>query len=156
VVLAADGSLLSATDAGRRWLDALGHLRALAVSPRRYSGAFIGMALYLVGDIVSFWAGLRVFGLDLRIAAAILAFATGYALTRRTLPLAGAGITAVLLAYSVLWAGGPLAPAVPGVFAYQLFSLWLPTLAALLPWRVLRSGVLVEGNAPPGSARKAA
>jgi len=136
------------------WLAGLEHLRRMARHPLTYWGAFVGMAVYWFGDILSLWAALRVFGLDLRIAAAILAFATGYAMTRRTLPLAGAGVTQVLLAYAVLWAGGPLAPAVPGVFTYGVFNIWLPTLIALLPWTLGEAAVVRQHAGDRGKGRR--
>jgi hypothetical protein len=95
---------------------------------------FLGMAGYWTADIASLWGGLRVFGLHAGIAQTTLGFATGYVLTRRTLPLAGAGVTEALLAFALRWAALPLAPSLLGVVAYRLANVWLgvgPALAAL-------------------------
>src|SRR5262249_8615445 len=60
------------------------------------------------------------------VAAVVVGYATGYALTRRTLPLAGAGAVEALLPFALVWVGYGLAPAVLAVFAYRVFNLWLP------------------------------
>ncbi|HET9115024.1 MAG TPA: hypothetical protein VFN33_02920, partial [Gaiellaceae bacterium] len=52
--------------------------------------------------------------------------ATGYALTRRTLPLAGAGAVEALLPFALVWVGFGLPAAVLAVFCYRVFNLWLP------------------------------
>lgn len=55
--------------------------------------------------------------------------------TRRTGPLAGAGILALLLPLTVSYGGAPFATAVAGVFVYRILSTWLPAPAcfAVLP-----------------------
>jgi uncharacterized membrane protein YbhN (UPF0104 family) len=60
------------------------------------------------------------------VPAVVVGYATGYALTRRTLPLAGAGAVEALLPFALLWVGYPLAAAILAVFAYRVFNLWLP------------------------------
>lgn len=95
---------------------------------------FAGMAGYWAADIASLWGGLRVFGLHAGVAQTVLGFATGYVLTRRALPLAGAGVTEPLLAFALRWAALPLAPSLLGVLAYRLANVWLgvgPAIAAL-------------------------
>ena len=44
------------------------------------------------------------------VAAVVVGYATGYALTRRTLPLAGAGAVEALLPFALVWVGFGLAP----------------------------------------------
>jgi hypothetical protein len=58
--------------------------------------------------------------------AVVVGYATGYALTRRTLPLAGAGAVEALLPFALVWVGYSLPAAVLAVFAYRVFNLWLP------------------------------
>jgi uncharacterized membrane protein YbhN (UPF0104 family) len=60
------------------------------------------------------------------VEAVVVGYATGYALTRRTLPLAGAGAVEALLPFALLWVGYALPAAVLAVFAYRIFNLWLP------------------------------
>jgi hypothetical protein len=120
---------------GRRWAQVAASLSSVALvwdmarRPAHWAG-FVGMAIYWFGEIASLWAGLRVFGWTASIPAAILGFATGYALTRRTLPLAGAGFTEAFLPFALHWVGIPLAFGLPGSFVYRCFNVWLPTLAS--------------------------
>ena len=96
---------------------------------RRYGWAFGGTALYWAGDLLTFWAALRVFAVQVPLAALVVAYGTGWTLTRRSLPLGGPGIIEVVMAYVLTWFGVAFAPAAAGVVAYRLFNFWL----ALLP-----------------------
>ena len=130
------------------WRGAVGHalegvavVRNLFYAPFKHGSAFIGMGLYWVGEIFSLSAALHAFGSPRpAIAALIIGYATGYALTRRTLPLAGAGVVEALLPFSLVWVGAGLAPAVLAVFVYRIFNLWLPLIPAVVGMRVLRQG----------------
>lgn len=119
-------------------LDALHMLRRLAEQPREHAGAFLGTALYWVGDVACLWACLRAFHESPDLAALIIGYATGYALTRRTLPLGGAGTVEALMAFALAWTGVPLANAVLAVCAYRFFNLWLPVLPAVIGLRFLK------------------
>lgn len=119
-------------------IEGLHVLRGLAARPDRYGAAFLGTALYWIGDIGCLWASLRCFHDSPPIPALIVGYATGYALTRRTLPLAGAGAVEALVAFALAWAGVSLAAAVLAVFFYRLFNLWLPVLPAVLGLRSLK------------------
>jgi uncharacterized membrane protein YbhN (UPF0104 family) len=120
---------------GRRWawlghlLDGVGVLHTLLRDPKGYMGAWLGTALYWAADITALYAGLRTFGLDPSTGKVIIAYATGYAATRRSLPLGGAGITEVLMIYALYWVREPLAPALGAVVAYRAFNF----LAAAIP-----------------------
>lgn len=114
----------------RRTLQGVGVLHVLARNPRRHAGAWAGMAGYWVADIATFYAAARLFGVSLDLPQAILAYATGYAATRRTLPLGGVGATEVLMCLSLFWIGVPFAAAVPVVTAYRLANVVLPLLPA--------------------------
>lgn len=138
------------------WRGALDHalqgvavLRHLALAPLKHGTAFLGMGLYWVGEIFSLAAALHAFHSQRpAVAALIIGFATGYALTRRTLPLAGAGVVEALLPFALVWVGATLAPAVLAVFVYRFFNLWLPLIPAVLGIRALRRRAL-EGTRPP-------
>jgi uncharacterized membrane protein YbhN (UPF0104 family) len=119
-------------------LDALHMLRRLAEQPREHAGAFLGTALYWVGDVACLWACLRAFHETPDLAALIIGYATGYALTRRTLPLGGAGTVEALISFALAWTGVPLANAVLAVCAYRFFNLWLPVLPAVIGLRFLK------------------
>ena len=120
----------------REWannvLDGVGVLRMLIAEPRVWAGAWLGTALYWAADISAFYGGLRTFGLDPSPGKVILAYATGYAATRRSLPLGGAGITEFLMTYALYWVGEPLAPALAAVVAYRSFNFLLAAAPALL------------------------
>jgi hypothetical protein len=119
-------------------IDALLVLRRLSAQPLRHGSAFLGMGLYWAGEISSLSAALSAFGSTRpAIAALVVAYATGYALTRRTLPLAGAGVVEALLPFSLFWAGATLASAVLAVFLYRFFNLWLPLIPAVVGVRAL-------------------
>lgn len=121
-------------------LDVVALLRRLARQPREHGlAAGAGMALYWLADIACLWACLRaVLGHWPPIAALLIGYATGYALTRRTLPFAGAGAVETLLPFALYWVKIPLAPAVLAVLVYRIFNLWLPLLPALAGRKHLR------------------
>ncbi len=119
-------------------LEGLYVLRRLAAQPRQHIGAFLGTALYWLGDIACLWASLRAFHETPDLAALLIGYATGYAVTRRTLPLGGAGSVEALVSFALAWTGVPLATAVLGVCAYRFFNLWLPLVPAAIGLRHLR------------------
>jgi uncharacterized membrane protein YbhN (UPF0104 family) len=118
-------------------LEGMGVIRTLILRPRAYAGAWLGTALYWAADIGAFYGGLRTFGLDPGAGKVILAYATGYAATRRSLPLGGAGLTEVLMTYSLYWVRLPLAPALGAVVAYRLFNFLLAAMPGLIAHRQL-------------------
>jgi uncharacterized membrane protein YbhN (UPF0104 family) len=99
------------------------------------TAAYAAIAAYWAADIASLYAALRAVGVQLDAPSVILAYATGYAATRRTLPLGGAGVTEVLMTYALHWVGAPLAPALAGVVVYRAFNLVAPAVPALLAHR---------------------
>jgi hypothetical protein len=119
-------------------LEGIGVLHTLLREPRRYAGAWIGTSLYWAADIAAFYGGLRAFGLDPGAGKVIIAYATGYAATRRSLPLGGAGITEVLMTYSLYWVREPLAPALAAVVAYRVFNFLLAATPGLIAHRQLQ------------------
>jgi uncharacterized membrane protein YbhN (UPF0104 family) len=123
-----------------RGLNALAILERLAQRPGQALMAAFGMALYWVGDGFCLWACLHGFlGRPLPVAELIVGYATGYALSRRTLPLAGAGVVEALLPFALLWVSLPLAAGMLAVLAYRFFNLWLPLLPAIVGFRHLRA-----------------
>jgi uncharacterized membrane protein YbhN (UPF0104 family) len=109
-------------------LDAIAIVGQIVASPRRHgAAAFSGMAVYWAGEVFVLWVCLAAFtGHTPSVPAVVVGYATGYALTRRTLPLAGAGAVEALLPFALTWVGFGLAPAVLAVFCYRIFNLWLP------------------------------
>jgi hypothetical protein len=117
-------------------LDSIHVLKCLFVQPRHALGP-LGTAVYWFGDIFCLWACLQA---TPSISLLLLGYATGYALTRRTLPLGGAGAVEALLPFALHWCGISLASAVLAVFAYRVFNLWLPIVPAALGLRSLKAG----------------
>jgi uncharacterized membrane protein YbhN (UPF0104 family) len=109
-------------------LEAIGVVGQIVASPRRHgAAAFTGMAVYWAGEVFVLWVCLAAFDrVTPGVAAVVVGYATGYALTRRTLPLAGAGAVEALLPFALVWVGFGLPSAVLAVFAYRFFNLWLP------------------------------
>jgi uncharacterized membrane protein YbhN (UPF0104 family) len=121
-----------------RMLEGVGVLHTLIRNPRQYWGAWLGTGLYWAADIVAFYGGLRTFGLNPGAGKVIIAYATGYAATRRSLPFGGAGVTEVLMTYSLYWVREPLAPALGAVVAYRVFNFLLASTPALIAHHQLK------------------
>jgi uncharacterized membrane protein YbhN (UPF0104 family) len=123
----------------RAWLgdllDGVGVLHELLAHPLKYWGAWVGTALYWAADIAAFYAALRTFGMHLDFGKVIIAYATGYAATRRSLPLGGAGVTEALMSYALYWVRQPLAPALAAVVMYRAFNFLLAAMPALIARR---------------------
>lgn len=108
-------------------------LRSMFVAPPREHGlGVLGIAMYWAGDIACLWGALQFFGNPrLSVPALILGYATGYVLTRRSLPAGGAGVVEIALTFALHWMGFPFVRALLGVVVYRIFNLWLPILPAL-------------------------
>ena len=91
-------------------LDAIYIVGLIVAAPRRHGfKALTGMAFYWAGEVFVLWVCLAAFTRHLpSIPAVVVGYATGYALTRRTLPLAGAGAVEALLPFALHWVGFPL------------------------------------------------
>ena len=120
------------------FLEAAHLIRELFVRPR-WGWAMLGMALFWAADAFAVWAGLAAFGTRMNAVTLLAGYATGMVFTRRTAPLAGAGILALALPTSLWYSGAPLAAAVAGVFAYRILVLWLPLPVALASLPTLRT-----------------
>lgn len=120
-------------------LEGVGVLHTLIREPRRYLGAWLGTTVYWAADIVAFYGALRMFGLEPSVGRVIIAYGTGYAATRRSLPLGGAGVTEALMTYALYWVREPLAPALAAVLAYRLFNFLLVAAPAVIAHRQLEA-----------------
>jgi uncharacterized membrane protein YbhN (UPF0104 family) len=142
-------------------LEGIRVLFRLAREWRAHWLGFVGATVYWGGDVLCLWASLQPFAAAPRVAAIILAHSVGYVLTRRTLPLAGAGIVEVLMPLTLVAAGAPFAGAILGVFAYRIFNLWMPLLPAAAAVPLLRkrygpgfrASAWREGTAAAGGSR---
>jgi len=94
--------------------------------------------MYWFGEILCLWAALMAFNAQVRVPVLIVGFATGYVLTRRSLPAGGAGIAEVALTFALFWLHVPFASALLGVFTYRFFNFWLALVPALAAWGTVR------------------
>jgi hypothetical protein len=120
------------------FLDSIHVIRELFVHPLRWWPAVLGMALFWAADAFAAWAGLAAFGFQMDAAALYVGFATGMLFTRRTGPLAGAGLLALVLPMTISGSGAPFAVAIVGVMAYRVLPLWLSTPVSLAVLPTLR------------------
>ncbi len=100
--------------------------------PLRHIWAWLGITAYWAADMCALWASLRMFGIDLGFGKLVIAYSTGYAATRRSLPLGGAGATEVLMTYALYWVREPLAPALAAVVTYRAFNFLLIAVPSLI------------------------
>jgi uncharacterized membrane protein YbhN (UPF0104 family) len=107
-------------------------LREVAKRPLERHGALVGMAIYWAAEIACLAFALRCFGVALSLPALVVAYATGYAASRRSLPLGGAGITEALLTVALITVQVPAPRALLSVVAYRVVNYLVPTLPSLL------------------------
>ena len=120
-------------------LSAIQLLLKLLRQPLRAGAALAGISLYWLGDIFCLWAALHAFYAHTPpVAPLLVAYATGYALTRRTLPIGGAGVVEALLPFALGAVAIQRAPAVLAVGAYRAINLWLPMIPAIAGIPALR------------------
>jgi uncharacterized membrane protein YbhN (UPF0104 family) len=117
----------------------------------RLPQAWCGIGLYFIADVASLYAAARAVGVRLGVGAVLIAYASGYLFTRRTLPLASAAFVEVLLTLSLFWVGVPLAPALAAVIVYRTLGLPLYVGGGMIARRLLWP--LMRGS--PGSAHSA-
>jgi uncharacterized membrane protein YbhN (UPF0104 family) len=120
-------------------LDSIYVLRCL-VCRRQHLAAPLGTAVYWFGDIVCLWACLQAFTQGTPdVGIILIGYATGYALSRRTLPFGGAGAVELLLPLAMWGTGISLSASVLAVFTYRVFNFWLPLVPAALGLRSLKA-----------------
>jgi uncharacterized membrane protein YbhN (UPF0104 family) len=130
-------------------LDGVASLRTLVRHPFGYRRAWLGTTFYWAFDIFSFYAATRMFGIRLNFGPTVIAYASGYAVTRRSLPLGGAGLTELLMTYSLYWVGASLAPALAAVLVYRLFNFVLVGGPAVIAQRQLERKFDAKLNPAP-------
>jgi hypothetical protein len=121
------------------FLDSIHLIRELFVRPRRWWPALAGMAVFWAADAFAAWSGMAAFGYRMNAAALYVGFATGMVFTRRTGPLAGAGVLALVLPLTIWYSGAQFAVAIVGMFAYRILALLLPMPVSLAALPTLRA-----------------
>ena len=132
-------------------LDGIAVVGKILRHPREHAAAALaGMTLYWASEVFVLWACVAAFDRATpSVPELVVGYATGYALTRRTLPLAGAGAVEALLPFALTWMGFALAPAVLAVFAYRICNVWLPVgpaLAGLIALRLRRADLATNAE----------
>lgn len=102
---------------------------------RNWPGILFGTAVYWVCELVVLASALKLFNAHLGIDALIVAYATGYVLTRRSLPAGLAGFTIVLMMIVLHWCGVPYARSFLSTYSYLAINIITP-LAYLLIWKI--------------------
>jgi uncharacterized membrane protein YbhN (UPF0104 family) len=114
-------------------------LRSVVKRPLEHPAALFGIAVYWAAEIACLGFALLCFGVEISLPALILAYATGYAASRRSLPLGGAGITEALLTLALIAVHVGSADALLSVLCYRLVNFLAPTLPGLLAHASLES-----------------
>lgn len=119
-------------------LDAIHVLRHMFRNPRDHIAGPGGMCLFWLAELWAVWAALASFGFRMNGASFVIGFLTGAVFTRRTGPLAGAGILMLCLPVTIWYSGAPLAAAVLAVYVTRFLSFWLPLPFSLMSLPTLR------------------
>jgi uncharacterized membrane protein YbhN (UPF0104 family) len=119
-------------------------LRTVVKRPLENPGALLGMAVYWGAELACLGYALRCFGVVLSVPALVVAYSTGYAASRRSLPLGGAGITEALLTLALIWVHVPATEALLSVVAYRLVNFLAPMIPGLLAHSSLVA--MIEGE----------
>jgi hypothetical protein len=126
-------------------------LRRIVLRPLEQPLAVVGMAVYWAAEIACLGLALLCFGVEIGVPQLIVAYSTGYAASRRSLPLAGAGITEALLTVSLIAVHVNSAHALVAVVAYRVVNFLAPIPPGLLA-RSSLSDLLDEGAASSAAA----
>lgn len=114
-------------------------VRRILGRPLRHLEAVGGSLLYWTGDLVTLWAGLRAFDVEIGVIPLVLGYATGYAVTILPLPAGGVGGVDAAMTFALTLVGVELGGALLGVFAYRFFSFWLPFLPGVIAGATVRA-----------------
>jgi uncharacterized membrane protein YbhN (UPF0104 family) len=125
-------------------------MRSVVLRPLERPGALLGMAVYWAAEIACLGFALRCFAVEISVPALVVAYATGYVASRRSLPLGGAGITEALLTLSLIEVHVHAAHALFAVVAYRLINFLAPMIPGLLAHASLTS--MLDEPTPPRDA----
>lgn len=126
--------------------DSIALVRDMFRDPRHHWGGPVGMTLFWVAELFAGWSGLAVFGFHMNAASFIVGFLTAALFTRRTGPLAGAGVLMVTLSVMLWYSSAPFSAAILGIFTYRMISFWLPLPFSLASLPTLRT---IGDEGPP-------
>jgi uncharacterized membrane protein YbhN (UPF0104 family) len=124
-------------------------LRRVVLRPLERPLAVVGMGIYWGAEIACLGLALLCFGVEIGVPQLIVAYATGYAASRRSLPLGGAGITEALLTLSLIAVHVHSAVALVAVVAYRVVNFLAPIPPGLLAHSSLTE--MLDGSADSGA-----
>lgn len=107
-------------------------LRKVVLRPLERPWALVGMGVYWAADIACLAFALFCFSVELSAPALVVAYATGYAASRRSLPLGGAGVIEALLTLALIAVHVHATDALLSVVAYRLVNFLAPVIPGLL------------------------
>jgi hypothetical protein len=114
-------------------------VHSLLRGPREHGLAVAGMAVFWGAEMFAVWSATAAFGFHMSALMVIVGVGTAMIFTRRTAPLAGAGLMMLALVPALWYGSGvPLAAATLGVAAYRFLTMWAPLPAALAALPTLR------------------
>jgi hypothetical protein len=108
------------------FLDSIHLIHRMFRHPREDVWGPAGMLVFWLAELGATWSALAAFGFRMNGASFALGFLTGAVFTRRTGPLAGAGILMLCLPVTIWYSGAPWGAAIAGVFMVRVLSFWLP------------------------------
>lgn len=108
------------------FLDTIHLIAHMFRHPRSHWGGPTGMIVFWLAELGAMWCALASFGFRMNGASFALGYLTGAVFTRRTGPLAGAGILMLCLPVTIWYSGAPFGAAVAAVFLVRFLSFWLP------------------------------
>lgn len=104
-----------------RLLDQFSHMKI-----NHWLLVLVGMAVYWTYEVVTMYGALQLFGGKIDVDALIIAFGSGYVLTRRSLPASFAGPMIIFMILVLHWLNVPFVAAFLATYSYLIASLLLP------------------------------
>ena len=121
------------------FLDSIHLIKHMFANPRRDAAGPAGMLVFWLAELGATWSALAAFGFRMNVASFALGFLTGAVFTRRTGPLAGAGILMLCLPVTIWYSGAPWGAAIAGLFVVRFLSFWMPLPFSVASLPTLRS-----------------
>lgn len=132
------------------FLDSIHLIHHMFRHPREDAAGPLGMLLFWLAELGATWCALAAFGFQMEGASFALGFLTGAVFTRRTGPLAGAGILMLCLPVTIWYSGAAWGAAIAGIFVVRFISFWLPLPFAVASLKRLRSIAESHSDETPG------
>ena len=107
-------------------LDSIVLIRHMFGHPGDHVRGPAGMTVFWLAELGAAWFALAALGFFMNGAAFTIGYLTGAAFTRRTGPLAGAGILMLTLSVTLWYSGAPFGVAIGAIFIVRFLSFWLP------------------------------